>query len=168
MNSTATSPETPQEQVHNIADLLLKSHARIDMEVAAGLAAIKIDRDEHCVLALVASTGSLPMREFMSRYAATTDLAPTIRRLQIKGLLTRPKVRQEPGEFELRLTVTGKNSLKLGNAVIWKTNARIAGWLGAAFPAVGHGLHRIASIPETDRPLEGIRPSLKLPPSEPE
>ncbi len=78
-------------------------------------------------------------------------VAASVRGLQLRGLVTRPKPKEDPSATVIRFTTEGRMKVRRAHAGIERLQARAEGWLGVHREPLLAALRRLALLP----PLPG-------------
>jgi DNA-binding MarR family transcriptional regulator len=75
------------------------------------------------------------------------NVAAGVRALQLRGLVTRPRPKEDPETIAIRLTTQGRMKARRAHNAIERLQERAGGWLGAQRDPLLAALARLALLP---------------------
>lgn len=112
--------------------------APLDLDVELMLVVYAIDRCDGGTIADVAKLVALD----------ETELDRSVRALQLRGLVARPKPREAAAAVELRFTTEGRRRVLRAHNALGRFDERLGRWMGSHSGRLAEGLDRLEAFPD--------------------
>lgn len=141
-----------REKEHSLWPLIEHVNRMLESEIVKILEPLDLTIELLKVLDLIDDCGGGTIGELQAASKLDPDrVASSVRGLQMRGLVTRPKPKEDPGATIIRLTTEGRMKVRRAHAGIERLQDRAGGWLGVHQEPLLAALRRLALLP----PLPG-------------
>ena len=137
---------------NDLLRLITRAQERLLAEIVQQLEPLDLSLDLMDLIYAVDGIGGGTPAEIGTAWKAEPEIvAAGIRTLQLRGILTRPRPKDDPETTRLRFTTEGRDKIKRAHIALQRTFERAGGWLGAQREPLTKGLLRLAELPPGNR-----------------
>jgi hypothetical protein len=137
------------EANHTVRQQLFQSAALLDAKIAEILRPLDLDAELMEVVYAIDRTDGGTLADVGRLLPFDDDtLQRSVRALQLRGIVVRPKPKEKQDEIELRFTSAGRRRALRAHIALGRFDERVQRWMGAHADRLSEGLERLEAFPD--------------------
>lgn len=133
-----------------LLNLLAQAQLRLEAEILIQLEPLDLTLELMDLVYAVDRIGGGTPAEIGAQWGRDPEAVTLgLRALQLRGILTRPRPKEDPVTTRLRFTNEGRDRVKRADVAIQRTLGRAGGWLGSQREPLLKALQRLVELPDS-------------------